>query len=121
MTPGIPVGWYLDAAVLEVEQRVLFDAGPGYAGHELLVPSIGDYHVSGSDEGWTLVHGRQGIQQVSNVCRHRQSVILEGRGSTRNIVCPLHRWSYSHGAKGERATPARTARTARPASRASRA
>ena len=41
------------------------------------------------------MHGRQGIQQVSNVCRHRQSVILEGRGSTRNIVCPLHRWSYS--------------------------
>ena len=95
MTPGIPVGWYLDASVLEVEQRVLFDAGPGYVGHELLVPGVGDYHAPSWDEGWALVHGRQGIHQVSNVCRHRQSVILEGRGTTRNIVCPLHRWSYS--------------------------
>lgn len=92
---GIPVSWYLDPAILEVEQRVLFDAGPGYVGHELLVPNQGDYFVPSWDEGWALVHGREGIHQVSNVCRHRQSVILEGRGTTRNIVCPLHRWSYS--------------------------
>lgn len=91
----LPVSWYLDAAVLDAERRVLFDDGPGYVGHELLVPEFGDYHAPSWDEGWALVHGREGIQLVSNVCRHRQSVILEGRGSTRNIVCPLHRWSYS--------------------------
>jgi phenylpropionate dioxygenase-like ring-hydroxylating dioxygenase large terminal subunit len=95
INPGIPVTWYLDPAVLEAEQRVLFDNGPGYVGHELLVPEFGNYHAPSWDEGWALVHGRDGIRQVSNVCRHRQSVILEGRGSTRNIVCPLHRWSYS--------------------------
>jgi phenylpropionate dioxygenase-like ring-hydroxylating dioxygenase large terminal subunit len=38
------------------------------------------------------------------VCRHRQAVILKGRGSIQanaasggNIVCPLHRWTYSGG------------------------
>ncbi len=93
--PGIPVSWYLDPAVLAVEQRVLFDNGPGYVGHELLAPNFGDYHAPTWDEGWALVHGREGIHQLSNVCRHRQSVILEGRGNTRNVVCPLHRWSYS--------------------------
>ena len=95
MSPGIPVAWYLDPEVCEVEKRVLFNKGPGYVGHELIVPTIGDYHAPSWDEGWALVHGREGIHQVSNVCRHRQSVILEGRGTTRNIVCPLHRWSYS--------------------------
>ena len=36
-----------------------------------------------------------GISLLSNVCRHRQAVMLKGRGDTRNsIVCPLHRWTY---------------------------
>ena len=39
-----------------------------------------------------------GIEVLSNVCRHRQALMLHGRGSvTRrhadNIVCPLHRWT----------------------------
>jgi phenylpropionate dioxygenase-like ring-hydroxylating dioxygenase large terminal subunit len=35
---------------------------------------------------------------VSNVCRHRQAVMLRGRGNTgSNIVCPLHRWTYDLG------------------------
>jgi choline monooxygenase len=28
------------------------------------------------------------------VCRHRQAIMLKGRGHTENIVCPLHRWTY---------------------------
>ncbi|HZF81651.1 MAG TPA: SRPBCC family protein, partial [Rubrivivax sp.] len=46
----------------------------------------------------------RGVELVSNVCRHRQAVILRGRGSVNanpasggNIVCPLHRWTYSAG------------------------
>jgi phenylpropionate dioxygenase-like ring-hydroxylating dioxygenase large terminal subunit len=31
---------------------------------------------------------------MSNVCRHRQAIMLEGRGNARNVVCPLHRWTY---------------------------
>jgi phenylpropionate dioxygenase-like ring-hydroxylating dioxygenase large terminal subunit len=31
---------------------------------------------------------------MSNTCRHRQGLMLEGRGHTQNIVCPLHRWTY---------------------------
>jgi len=50
-----------------------------------------------------------GVELISNVCRHRQAVMLKGRGSlntTRpgsaggNIVCPLHRWTYSAGGSG---------------------
>jgi len=38
------------------------------------------------------------VELVSNVCRHRQAVMLRGRGNTgTNIVCPLHRWTYDLG------------------------
>ena len=30
-----------------IEQRVLFNAGPGYVGHELMVPNVGDYYTLG--------------------------------------------------------------------------
>ncbi len=37
----------------------------------------------------------QGVELISNVCRHRQAVMLRGRGNTqKHIVCPLHRWTY---------------------------
>ena len=50
-----------------------------------------------------LVRNREGdatgIELLSNVCRHRQSIMLRGRGNAQNIVCPLHRWTYD--LKGE--------------------
>lgn len=93
-TVALPTSWYLSPEVLAVEQRTMFDGGPGYVGHELAVPEAGDYHTLGWDEGWALVRDGDDVGLLSNVCRHRQSIILEGRGRVRNIVCPLHRWSY---------------------------
>lgn len=34
------------------------------------------------------------LRAMSNVCRHRMSTMLEGRGNTRSIVCPYHAWTY---------------------------
>ena len=39
----LPVSWYFDPKIAEVEQQVLFRQGPGYVGHELMVPESGDY------------------------------------------------------------------------------
>lgn len=94
-TEGIPTSWYLDPRVLALEKRRLFDEGPGYVGHDLQVPETGSYHTLSWDEGWALVRNADDVQLMSNVCRHRQSIILEGRGNVRNIVCPLHRWTYN--------------------------
>ena len=94
----VPVAWYFDAAVFEREKQ-LFAAGPNYVGHELMVPNIGDYHVLASrrDE-WMLVRNAGGVELLSNVCRHRQALMLDGRGQAENIVCPVHRWTYNlHG------------------------
>ena len=35
------------------------------------------------------------LKAMSNVCRHRMSTLLEGRGNARSIVCPYHAWTYN--------------------------
>lgn len=90
-----PVRWYFDPEILELEQRLLFDQGPRYVGHELLVPKLGDYHVlEWMDSAKMLVRNTHGVALLSNICRHRQATMLEGRGSAKNIVCPIHHWTY---------------------------
>ncbi|MEP6702044.1 MAG: aromatic ring-hydroxylating dioxygenase subunit alpha [Betaproteobacteria bacterium] len=97
-TPQLPVRAYLDPAIFAVEMRTLLAQGPGYVGHELMVPDPGDYHVlTWRSDAQALVRagvGKDGIALMSNVCRHRQAIMLRGRGNTPNIVCPLHRWTY---------------------------
>ncbi len=86
--------------------EVLFQRGPRYVGHSLSVPNVGDYHALPQELGGrALVRNAQGeVELISNVCRHRQAIMLQGRGSLQqhqkgsaggNIVCPVHRWTYS--------------------------
>ena len=43
-----------------------------------------------------VLRDRQGgLRALSNVCLHRMSTLLEGRGNTGVITCPYHGWSYS--------------------------
>jgi len=95
-SPQLPVEWYFDPQVYALEQRLLFARGPGYVGHELLVPAVGDFHaLERLDNAQALVRNAGGVELLSNVCRHRQAIMLKGRGNTRNsIVCPIHRWTY---------------------------
>jgi phenylpropionate dioxygenase-like ring-hydroxylating dioxygenase large terminal subunit len=91
----LPVAWYFDPEIYEIEKRVFFDRGPGYVGHELMVPNRGDYHaLQWMGDAKALVRNDTGVELLSNICRHRQAVMLRGRGTARNIVCPLHRWTY---------------------------
>jgi choline monooxygenase len=101
----LPVTSYFDEALFRREMDGIFQHGPRYVGHALSVPNVGDYATLPQEgEGRALLRTAQGVELVSNVCRHRQAVILKGRGSTQasptsggNIVCPLHRWTYSAG------------------------
>ena len=92
----LPVTAYFDGELYRREMELIFHGGPRYLGHELSVPEIGDYHaLTQEGEGRALVRTPNGVELISNVCRHRQAVMLRGRGNTRsNIVCPLHRWTY---------------------------
>jgi choline monooxygenase len=107
----LPVSSYFDEALFAHELKSIFQTGPRYVGHELAVPNVGDYHTLAHEgEGRALVRTPTGVELISNVCRHRQAIILKGAGqlpgandraTTPNagqIVCPLHRWTYdSHG------------------------
>ncbi len=96
----LPVSSYFDEALFRREQALIFQHSPRYLGHELAVPAVGDYSTLVQEgEGRALVRTRVGVELLSNVCRHRQAIMLKGRGQTAaNIVCPLHRWTYDlHG------------------------
>src|SRR3954468_8615930 len=94
-TSVLPVSWYCDPSIYEAEQQLLFPRGPGYVGHELMVPNPGDYHsLAWRDDAQILVRNERGVELLSNICRHRQAIMLKGRGSASNIVCPIHRWTY---------------------------
>jgi choline monooxygenase len=94
----LPVSVYFDESLYLQELARIFQSGPRYLGHALSVPEVGDYYALPQEgEGRALVRSPQGIELISNVCRHRQAIMLKGRGNARNnIVCPLHRWTYSH-------------------------
>jgi choline monooxygenase len=97
-TSQLPVSSYFDQALYQQEMRSLFAKGPRYVGHELAVPQPGDFHTLAQEgEGRALVRTASGVELISNVCRHRQAVMLKGRGHTgEHIVCPLHRWTYTN-------------------------
>jgi len=67
------------------------------AGRADALPNPGDYltmQISG--EPIVVLRDRAGaLRAMSNVCRHRMSQLLEGRGNTRSIVCPYHAWTYN--------------------------
>ena len=98
LDPGVsqfPVDWYFDEKLFELEKKLIFDAGPGYVGHELMVPERYNYRsTEWTDHSHLLVRQPDGIYQMSNVCRHRQAIMLQGSGTAQNIVCPIHRWTY---------------------------
>src|SRR5574337_270786 len=102
----LPVSSYFDEALLRRELETIFQQGPRYVGHHLSVPEVGDYYaLPHESEGRALVRNARGqVELISNVCRHRQAVMLQGRGNLQaqgkghaggNIVCPIHRWTYS--------------------------
>ena len=94
-SPQLPVHWYFDPQICALEQRRLFEHGPGYVGHQLMVPERGDYYaLACRDNADALVHNQHGVELIGNICRHRQAIILTGRGHAKNIICPLHRWTY---------------------------
>src|SRR5258706_15893600 len=94
-SPHLPVSWYFDPEIFAREKKLLFDAGSNYGGHELMVPEGGDYRtLRWLDHAKMLVRNPEGVELLSNICLHRQSLMLEGRGNSENIVCPLHRWTH---------------------------
>ena len=100
-TPSVPLSmppsFYTDPAMLPLEIERVFLSGWVCVGRSDEVAEPGAYHaLEMFGEPLIVVRGTDGgVSVLSNVCRHRGSRLLDGRGRTKRLVCPYHRWSYA--------------------------
>jgi phenylpropionate dioxygenase-like ring-hydroxylating dioxygenase large terminal subunit len=94
---AMPKSVYTSPEFLEQEQKNIFAQEWLCAGRAEALPNPGDYlTMTIAGEPVIVLRDRDGaIRAMSNVCRHRMSVLLEGRGITKLIVCPYHAWTYA--------------------------
>jgi phenylpropionate dioxygenase-like ring-hydroxylating dioxygenase large terminal subunit len=94
---AMPKSVYTAADFAALEQRHIFARDWLCAGRAEGLPNPGDYltmQIAG--EPIIVLRDKGGqLRGMSNVCRHRMSTLLEGRGSTKSIVCPYHAWTYN--------------------------
>ena len=94
---AMPKSVYTSDAFLAQEQQHIFAKDWLCVGRAESLPAPGDYltlQIAG--EPVIVLRDRDGvIRAMSNVCRHRMSTLLEGRGHVRAIVCPYHAWTYN--------------------------
>ncbi len=93
----LPAGFYASDAYLEYEKEEIFRKEWICLGVVDEVRNRGDYFTTQLlDEPLIVVRGNDDkVRVLSNVCRHRSSVIAEGKGNTKNFVCPYHAWTYA--------------------------
>lgn len=94
---AMPKSVYTSAEFLAEEQAHVFSHEWLCAGRAETLAEPGDYltmQIAG--EPVLVLRDRDGqIRAMSNVCRHRMSTLLQGRGHARSIVCPYHAWTYN--------------------------
>lgn len=92
----LPADWYVDPAVLRLEQARIFARSWQYAGHADLVAESGDY-FSASAGSIPIVVVRTpegGLNAFVNVCRHRGHIVADGSGNRATLQCRYHAWTY---------------------------
>jgi len=94
---AMPKSVYTSPEFAALEQRHIFARDWLCAGRADALRAPGDYLTMDiSGEPILVLRDQDGIvRAMSNVCRHRMSTLLEGRGTTRSIVCPYHAWTYN--------------------------
>ena len=94
---AMPKSVYTSAEFLAQEQAHIFAKDWICVGRAETLPNPGDYlTLTLAGEPVIVLRDRDGqIRAMSNVCRHRMSTLLEGRGNARSIVCPYHAWTYN--------------------------
>ncbi|MGL5010327.1 MAG: aromatic ring-hydroxylating oxygenase subunit alpha [Paracoccaceae bacterium] len=94
---AMPKSVYTSENFARLEQERIFARHWQCAGRVDTLPKPGDYltlQIAG--EPVIILRDHAGaLRGMSNVCRHRMSRLLEGRGNVRSIVCPYHAWTYN--------------------------
>jgi choline monooxygenase len=92
----IPARWYSNPEFLSLEQERVFARTWQPVGYTAWVTNAGD-HFACDIQGEPVIVARANdgiLRAFSNVCRHRASRIVEGRGSAGVLRCPYHAWTY---------------------------
>lgn len=94
---AMPRAVYTSQEFLAQELEHIFTKDWICAGRASALPDIGDYltmEIAG--QPIIVLRDREGdLRAQSNVCRHRMSTLLHGRGNVKSIVCPYHAWTYN--------------------------
>jgi len=93
---SMPASFYTDSSMMPVEIQRLFIEGWVCVGRADEIPRPGDYYsIELFSEPLLVTRDTDNtVTVLSNVCRHRGSQLVEGRGTQKRITCPYHRWSY---------------------------
>jgi len=95
----LPREYFFDEDIHRKELRQIFTRTWRWVAHQSELPNPGDYlTLSVADESIIVLRGRDGeLRAFYNVCQHRASQLLHGRGTLKGfITCPYHAWSYDH-------------------------
>jgi len=92
----LPWSWYSDSELLRREQELIFQRGWQYAGPLEHAAEPGDFFTcSVGDVPVVVTRDRAGeLHALLNVCRHRGSIVAEGRGNRETLQCRYHAWTY---------------------------
>ena len=93
---AMPAAFYTDPDLATLEVEHLFKKEWHCVGRVEEVAEPGrfmPYRLA--NEPLVIVHGRDGaIRALSNVCRHRGTLIVREKGRGHRLLCPYHHWSY---------------------------
>ena len=94
---AMPKSVYTSPEFLAQEHAHIFATEWLCAGRAESLPNPGDYLTTEiAGEPIIVLRDRDGnLRAMSNVCRHRMSTLLNGRGNIRAITCPYHAWTYN--------------------------
>lgn len=88
---------YTDSRWADADVQAIFARTWQWICHVEKLATPGSY-VSATVAGMPVAVVRDrdgGLRAFYNVCKHRAHELLSGSGTTRNIVCPYHAWTYA--------------------------
>ncbi len=94
---AMPRSVYTSEAFLDRELSNVFSKDWICVGRSSTLANTGDYltyELAG--QPILVIRDQDGsLRAMANVCLHRMSTLLEGRGNAGLIVCPYHAWTYN--------------------------
>uniref|UniRef100_UPI0040479A65 aromatic ring-hydroxylating oxygenase subunit alpha n=1 Tax=Yoonia sp. TaxID=2212373 RepID=UPI0040479A65 len=94
---AMPTEVYTSPDFVEAELEHIFSKDWFCVGRADALSAAGDYVTAElADQPIVVLRDREGtLRAMSNVCLHRMSTLLHGRGNAKRIVCPYHAWTYN--------------------------